>query len=140
MDEAGVLELVIDEHISGCAVRNDGGVRVVAGILHPQGREDILLDECLVTASGYSFDQISKQHIPRVTVAPLLAGLEVKRLVAETPHHLLSCGGKRFELCIVGKAGEVRDARRVSQKMKDGDLIPGSGSIRQVLLDWIAHA
>src|SRR5260370_31307964 len=89
MDETGILETVFAGHVSGGPVRNDRSIGIVAGILHSQGREDILPYELLVAISGDFFDQMTEQHISGIAVLPLLARLEIKRLVAEARHQLL---------------------------------------------------
>ena len=91
-------------------MENDRGVRVVAGILHAQRREDVVPNKGLVRASGDLFDQVGQQHIARIAVAPFLARCEVERFVPEPRHQLLGRGGKRFELRVIRKARKVRNA------------------------------
>src|SRR5215475_10409085 len=112
VDEAGMLVAALPVHISGCPLGDDGGVGIIAGILHIERIEDILADELLVGAAGYLLDQVAEQYVARVAVAPLRARLEIEGLVAETRHQLVGRGGKRLELPVIRKAGEARDARR----------------------------
>ena len=92
VDEAGVLEPTSGRHISCGAMLYHGGVGIVAGLLHSQGSEDVVADECLVLAAADSFDEVAEQHVAGVAVTPARPRLEVQRLVAESRYQLLGGG------------------------------------------------
>src|SRR5260370_38202456 len=110
MDEAGMLVSALTGHISGCAAGDDGGVGIIAGILHVERSEDILADELLVRAAGYLLDQVAEQHVARVAVAPLRARLEIETLVAEARHQWFDVSGKGTGTTIIQKAGDALSA------------------------------
>lgn len=112
-------------------------VRVVAGVLHPQRREDIVLDELLVTAAADFLDDVAKQDVPRIAIAHLLAWKEVERLVAN--HRDRRRGSRVGELLrlVRRQVREIRDSRRVCEQVENRDPLPRRRRIGQVGLDRV---
>src|ERR1700730_9192875 len=102
--------------------------------MHAQRRKDVLLHEGFITLPADLLDQITEQHVPGVTVVPLLARLEIECFVEISRDQFLRRGWKRLGLAVIGKARETRDTGSVREEMEDGDLVPCSGRIRHVLL------
>src|ERR1035438_9437854 len=119
----------LTELVTRCAPRDDGGVRVVARVLHTQRRENILAHELFIAAARDLLDQVPQQHISRIAIAPFLARREIQRFVAEARHFFRGRGRERLPFRVLGKTGETRDPRRMGQQVINGDLVPRRRSI-----------
>src|SRR5205823_4355804 len=89
--------------------------------------------EVLVALSGDLLQEVAEQYISRVAVLPLLAGLEIQRLVAEPGDQLLGSCRRRLGGGIVGERCEVGDSRRMGQQVGKGDFGPARGGVGQIL-------
>ncbi len=69
--------------VAAGAALDDRRVRVVAGILHAERREDVVGDELLVALPADFLDDRAQHQVAGIAVAHFLAGAEVERLVAE---------------------------------------------------------
>ena len=137
MEECRVHRTVGTRAVAGGAMRDDHGIRVVAGARHAERLEDVLLQELGIGLAADLLDQVAKQRVAGVAVVHLLAWLELERLVTESRDQPLGRDRKRHRRLVVGKAREVRDAGGVGEEVEDGHLRPGWWRIRKVLADQV---
>ena len=100
----------------------------VARLLESERREEFVLHIRRVRLARNLFDDHAEQHVAGVGVRPLVAGVEVERVVVDERddlprRHLLGPAGapRRFGRVVV-------DARRVVEELADGDLRPCVGT------------
>src|SRR5262249_15416947 len=96
MNESCVNRTVRRRRISGSAMRNYGRVRIGAGVLHTERREDIFLNEFFIALAADLFDHIAEQNVTGIAVIPLFTRLEFERFVEEPPYKLFRRGGERL--------------------------------------------
>ncbi len=139
VDVTGVGEPVRAGDVAGGAVRDNRDVRVVAGIVHAERREQVLLHELGIAAAGQLLDQRAQHDVTGVAIAHFFPGFEVERPVAHHPDDLVERRRRHLHLSIGRQRREVRDAARVGQQVPHGNAIPRGRKIRYVGLHPLVH-
>src|SRR5215470_12120541 len=91
-----MLRTVRTRRVSRSAVRDDRGIRVVAGVLHAQRLEDVFLQEILVGLSADFLDQVARQRVARIVVLPIFSGMKLQGLVSEARDEFFRGRGYRL--------------------------------------------
>jgi hypothetical protein len=101
--EVGVAQRIAAARVAGCPAGDYRYVRIVAGVLHRERREDVRLDEIRIRHVGAVLDDIAQQQVAGVRVRPLLARSELERLVLELRDEIFQRCLELLELLELGK-------------------------------------